>query len=732
MKFRLRIYRHPPEHSVPLRISVLVMVLVAITATLLQQPEWPSWGLYVLGGTVAGFWVSHVRRGKRNWWIKLIIAALMIWALCDFFKNLLQNVYDPRIPLTNFLIWLQTLHSFDLPSRRDLNYTMWVALILMSTAAVLGRDMTFGIALLVFILSSIYPLYFNYLSSVREKARLEPLSRWNWSWGLSLGTLLAIMALSLMVCLAIPRSRQINMRPLPMSLSLHLPRLSLGRIRNPAYPSSADGMKRLKRIFNSGSYFGFNSFLDLNMRGRLDGEIVMRVRMSRELYLRGLAFDYYDGSSWSFSRETTRELRSGMPPIVAMSAKTGGIYSETSAGTSQEVQIIQVEKELPNIIFSSYRPWQLFFPSDYLYSDAFLGLRSPFPLEKGMIYSVVSLLNEYAPARLSREASTAACPPGTARLFLQLPPLSDRLRKLCASLTSRYAAPYHKAQAICLFLQKNFPYDLDIPHFPRNAETVDYFIFEQKRGYCEHFATAMAVLCRQAKVPARLVTGYTPGTYNPVTGYYEIRNRDAHAWVEVLVPGFGWITFDPTPGCFPTPLFSEREESYWLPSMLLSYLEKTPFSGLMKAPAALMKALASLKVRGFFRLSAEVVLLLAAAALAVILVLSLLRKYRRGKPAVASSAGNAPPVTESRFRRAIIRNYLSLCRLLKSRGLPVKAEQTALELLETIPPRLPLAEIGSLTRLYLEARFSLHPMGPAEADASSSLLNKVKGQALPF
>lgn len=726
MKFKFKIHRHPPEHSVPFRISVLVMVLVAIVTTLMQQFEWPSWGWQVLAGTIAGFWVSYLRREKNNWWIKLIIAALMIWAFYDFFRNLLLNVYDPRIPLTSFLIWLQTLHSFDLPSRRDLNYTMWVALILMSAAAVLSRDMTFGTALIFFVLCSIYPLYFNYLCALREKAHLPPLTRWNWSFGLYSGTLLIIMTLSLVIYLAVPRTRRINMRPLPMSFTLHLPRFGMGRIKNPAYPSSQSGMLRLRRIFNAGAYFGFNAFLDLNMRGRLDSEVVMRVRMSNELYLRGLAFDFYDGAAWSFSRETTQELKTLMPPIVAVPAKTDGIFSELSTGSHQEIQIIHVEKELPNIIFSAYRPWQLYFPSDYIFSDAFFGLRSPFPLEKGMIYSVVSLVNEFAPARLSRSKSLRY-PPGIRELFLQLPSLSDRLKKEASDIASRYRTPSHKAQAICLYLQNHFQYDLDIPPFPQNAETVDYFMFVTKRGYCEHFATAMAVLCRLSGVPARLVTGYTPGTYNPLTGYYEIRNKDAHAWVEVFIPRFGWLSFDPTPGWSPDPEESEKEQSFWLASMLINYLKETPLKEVLEASARFIKSIATPAQRSLFRsfyLKGGILVVL------IVLVMFFSRRWWKklslGKSLKTPPPGKLPPGTPDEFRKSIVENYLALCRTLKAHGQMKNAGQTPLEFIRILPPQLPQAEIIDLTLLYLEARYSLHTMGPGEARTSKSLLEIVR------
>jgi hypothetical protein len=84
-------------------------------------------------------------------------------------------------------------------------------------------------------------------------------------------------------------------------------------------------------------------------------------------------------------------------------------------------------------------------------------------------------------------------------------------------------------------------------------DAVEYFLFEQRRGYCEQFSSSLAVMARSLGIPARVATGYAPGEYNPFTGYYDVRASDAHAWVEVYFPGYGWSTFDPTPSFDSTP-----------------------------------------------------------------------------------------------------------------------------------------------------------------------------------
>jgi hypothetical protein len=103
------------------------------------------------------------------------------------------------------------------------------------------------------------------------------------------------------------------------------------------------------------------------------------------------------------------------------------------------------------------------------------------------------------------------------------------------------------------YLKETYPYDLSIPPQMEEMDAVEYFLFEQKRGYCEQFSSSLAVMTRSLGIPARVVTGYAPGEYNPFTGYYDVRASDAHAWVEVYFPGYGWSTFDPTPSFDSTP-----------------------------------------------------------------------------------------------------------------------------------------------------------------------------------
>ena len=106
---------------------------------------------------------------------------------------------------------------------------------------------------------------------------------------------------------------------------------------------------------------------------------------------------------------------------------------------------------------------------------------------------------------------------------------------------------YDKAAKLERFLLKNYTYDLRVPPLWRSNGVVDSFLFERHTGFCAQFATTMAVMERLVDLPARVVTGYVPGSYNSLTGVHVVRLQDAHAWVEIKFRRYGWVPFGPTP-----------------------------------------------------------------------------------------------------------------------------------------------------------------------------------------
>ncbi|MCA9834568.1 MAG: transglutaminase domain-containing protein [Thermomicrobiales bacterium] len=124
--------------------------------------------------------------------------------------------------------------------------------------------------------------------------------------------------------------------------------------------------------------------------------------------------------------------------------------------------------------------------------------------------------------------------------------ITDRTIELTHQIVGDETNPYRQAALIESWLRANIVYDTDVDAPPDGQDLVDYVLFDNRRGYCEHYAAAMTVMLRELGIPARVVVGYAPGDYDPASGGYIYRQSDAHAWVEAYFPGYGWISFEPT------------------------------------------------------------------------------------------------------------------------------------------------------------------------------------------
>ncbi|MCX8158007.1 MAG: transglutaminaseTgpA domain-containing protein [Verrucomicrobiae bacterium] len=126
------------------------------------------------------------------------------------------------------------------------------------------------------------------------------------------------------------------------------------------------------------------------------------------------------------------------------------------------------------------------------------------------------------------------------------PPASPRLRAWLDQVLAGETNAYQQARLLEKYLERHFTYDLGAPELSR-LNTLEDFLFVQRRGHCERFASALAQLLRLQGIPSRVVIGYLPRTRNPISGWYDIRLRDAHAWTEAWFPERGWERFDATP-----------------------------------------------------------------------------------------------------------------------------------------------------------------------------------------
>jgi transglutaminase-like putative cysteine protease len=286
----------------------------------------------------------------------------------------------------------------------------------------------------------------------------------------------------------------------------------------------------------SGGYPGFSPTMDTSLRGALGDDVVLRVRAAFPDYWRGQTFTNFDGRSWTVDTDAGQRSEG---PDHSIEPTVGDVPSNDS---DEFIQTFYAEVDLPNIVFAASRAERVLLEAP-LWARPDGALRAEVVLPAGSAYTVVSQRSNATGASLRAEGDVAS--DDTPSVFLQLPATtSDRTQELAAQL----AAPttYDTILAIQAWLGQNVSYDLFAPVPPEGSDAVDNFLFESKEGFCEQIATATAILLRTLGVPARIATGYVPSGRDAIAGVWISRASDAHAWVEVRFPNYGWVAFDPT------------------------------------------------------------------------------------------------------------------------------------------------------------------------------------------
>ena len=540
-----------PEDSVELRAWVLASVLVGEAAVLTSGYFDAVTGVLVPTLTVVAFVVSYLRRRERNVLIKVLLAFGALAALAMFFREVLSSLYDTRIPLARLFLWVQVIHAFDLPARKDLSYSLVSGLILIAVGAVLSTSLWYGLFVLAFFLCAMAAMSQINLSEARGRAGVRETD----SKGLVLGAVVpcffAVIVVGLVCFSLLPQRQAMNLATMPTSAFQNIGDEFSGGIQNPYYkPPGGNPFAGPPQSISPDSYHGFQPYMDLRSRGRLSDEVVMKVRSEESVPYRGVAFDDYNGKGWEISTgDAAEKLYSDGVRFDTFTAEN----TEPAQGPFREVaQVFHVEKDSSNVIFGAYHPETIFFPTSSIEIDPYGALRAPYKIPAGSTYSVISHVPNASPDQL-RSAGTAY-PEEIETKYTQLPPTGlDRTSALAARLTEDTNNPYDAVLKMNEYLKTTYPYDLSIPPQGEDMDAVEYFLFEQRRGYCEQFSSSLAVMARSQGIPARVATGYAPGEYNPFTGLYDVRASDAHAWVEVYFPQYGWTTFDPTPSFDSTP-----------------------------------------------------------------------------------------------------------------------------------------------------------------------------------
>jgi len=336
----------------------------------------------------------------------------------------------------------------------------------------------------------------------------------------------------------------------------------------------------------------FGNVLGLTGPVHLSEVAVMDVQASAGRYWRAATYDRYTGTGWLNSDKESLKLEANDSSLAL-----------TGYELRQEVtQTITTFLPGRTLLFAAAEPLRVDLPAwavmsyvppippggdaeSYAKKEGVLTpismLYSRFYLKEGQSYTVVSSIT--AADEDSLRAAGDDYPQWILDRYLQLPPsLPSRVRELAEEITGikppgdllleqiihidqkrsdfitssfksklivltfpGYDNAYDRAKALESYLRE-IKYNELIEAPPAGQDAVDYFLFDARQGYCDYYASAMAVMARAVGIPARVAAGYGQGEYNPDTGAYRVREKDAHAWVEVYFPRYGWVEFEPT------------------------------------------------------------------------------------------------------------------------------------------------------------------------------------------
>ncbi len=503
-----------------------------VTATLAES----GFSLLAHLGLLAGLAVS-LRNLKRCFpldWLAggIIVAALAVFtirssgsALASLFYPL-SALSDQNLSMAVLLVWLLVAFSFLQYRRRNLIFISACGLALFGLIGVVNLEPGFLVAFLIYLFATIMVWSYDALTA---RAAEGPATMW-WrvarsqaSSGASVlvGVSLAGFLISSLLYFTIPSPFGPGMRVSPMW-------------------SWAGALVQGDFLLSSRLPVGAGP-------ATLSEQVLFRVQAEAPGLWRTNVYDHYDGHSWA--RTITSAYR-----VPQVADNWFALPWTPRPGQRLNRQRFWVESTSSGAVLAAAHPVEVRFgPGPWHFRMSSLtmdhyGCLTSNPVSlPGMAYQVVSLVPEADPEKLRRAGTSY--PPWLRRLYIEDLPLATEsaLSALVEQVVAGAQTPYDKAVAIQQFLEANCYYTEREPITPLGKDAAAYFLLESRRGACDLFATAMAVMLRLAEVPARVATGFVSGEHDPHTGTEVIRGKDAHAWVEVYFPGYGWVPFNPSP-----------------------------------------------------------------------------------------------------------------------------------------------------------------------------------------
>ena len=275
----------------------------------------------------------------------------------------------------------------------------------------------------------------------------------------------------------------------------------------------------------------------VDIRGRLVGQSSVELFMvatDTPTYWRITALDRFDGTIWS-SLSNYRPAGTKLPGVAA---------SESKGDTTKSRQDFVIAALSSIWLPAAFRPERLSPTGDIRFDPDSASLATDKPSSDGLHYTVESALPRLTADELG--AAAGPVPTDIAARYLALPPnLPRQIARAAEQAAGGETTPYRRAKALQDWFRTNFTYSLSVP--PGHDGNAMAQFLASHQGYCEQFAGTYAAMARMLGLPSRVAVGFTSGTKGP-DGLWHVTGKEAHAWPEVYLTGYGWVAFEPTPG----------------------------------------------------------------------------------------------------------------------------------------------------------------------------------------
>lgn len=698
--------------AIPGELNPLIWVVVLISLL------W-SWRIEPVGESYDGY--------RRNWNLVTFVLFLL------FFGAALVGIISSFLLLGAYAaILLQINKLFNRSALADYSHAYVLSFMMLTIGALLNDSLTYGLCFLAYVILITWSLILAHLrGQIEEAYRIQHADEGEEQVALAL------------------RSRQLIQRNFLVTTSLiALLTFAMSSALFFIFPRIGYGLFS-KNSPVSRMRSGFSNEVNLGTIGTImqSQELVMRVefptqkpkpgkkpKAKLDRYWRGTSYDTFTGVRW--------KRRFFRPRIMR--------YLYPNRFQRKRLRSWQQGRAIPQEIYLTRMDIPILFGIDRMQEIRFRltteqKLRRRFPAARLEYFSNTWLYKlkkkdlrtirytAFSVPRIERQPWDEDIPlrRWMRAIYTGLPKLSPRVRSLAKRMTAGSRNRREKAMMVMQVLKTQYKYSLTRKPFRGNP--IENFLFAQKLGHCEFFASAMVILLRSLKVPARLVVGFRGGRWNDFGKFYAVRQSDAHAWVEVYLPSEGWVRFDPTPAVSRQQNIEVRIQQSGIQSTLTAMIEalrhrwykwiikydmEHQLSALRSIRDAFKKAFKAFsfqrtrnnftaaKRRQVQKRNLQVWMRWGLLVLFLGIVLGLgIWRWRRRKQNIVY-----PDYVET---------YLKAVSLLKPLGIEKSEEETPFEFLQRLrSSHPPLASaLEEITALYLEMRFQAQGQSPTRLEA---------------